>query len=151
MEKPLIFQVRYIFASVIWKYISPTLSHCQIVFAAYNTLVILNIMQNLFLMNNKNVSKLYQYIIFKLFNKKSNKCSIKYIRSSPFFLITRLCCFIWSFGTPKISIITNVSALLDDEWQLGGNWIPLMSCTKIREFKNWAECQTAPLLNFKIK
>lgn len=77
---------------------------------------------------------------------------MKYIRSSPFLLITRVCCFTSSFGTPKICIITNVSALLDDERLLGGNWIPLMSCPKIFEYKNFTEHhQPASPLNFKIK
>lgn len=71
MEKTLLLQVRYIFVSII-----ETISnqhYYQIVFAAYNTLVTLNIMQKLFLMKNKYVSKLYQYIIFKLSNMKSNR------------------------------------------------------------------------------
>ena len=42
-------------------------------------------------------------------------------------------------------------ALLDDEWLLGGNWIPLMSCTKIFECKNLAGYQTAQSHIFKIK
>lgn len=58
-------------------YQNSILNHYQIVFTAYNTLLILNLMQSPCLTNNKDASKFYQQINFKFSSQKPSRSSVK--------------------------------------------------------------------------